>query len=81
MKTKDIIAGLTILDRQYHNGGYGTSAEHDAIYHYAVDLSAGEVAKLLELGWFQENGAIRAEDSNDGVARPYDPEEGWTAFV
>jgi hypothetical protein len=80
METKNIIAGLTILNRHY-GGCYGVSTEHDAIYHCAVDLSDEEVAELLELGWFQENGAIRAEDSNDGVARPYDPEEVWTAFV
>jgi len=80
METKNIIAGLTILSRGY-TGGYGVAAEHDAIHHYPAKLSDSEVAELLELGWFQEEGAIRAEDSNNGEARPYDPDEGWTAFV
>lgn len=80
METKNIIAGLTILSRGY-TGGYGVSAEHDAIHHYPAKLSDAEVAELLELGWFQKEGAIRAEDSNDGEARHYDLDEGWTAFV
>ena len=81
MKTSNTIAGLSILSRHY-SGGYGVAAEHDAIHHYPVKLSESEVIELLELGWFQEHGgAIRAEESDDGIARPYAPEEGWTAYV
>jgi hypothetical protein len=81
MRTANIIAGLTILSR-HSKDKYTVSAEHDAIHHYPVKgLSDSEVAELLELGWFQHDGAIRAEDADDGIARPYEPDEGWQAFT
>ena len=81
MNTANIIAGLTILSRTCP-GGYGVTAEHDAISHCDVKLSEAEVTELLSLGWFQpDGGAMLAKDSNDGTARPYDLDEGWMAYV
>ena len=81
MKTANIIAGLTILSRNCPYG-YGVTAEHDAISHGDVKLSEAEVTELLALGWYQPNGGARlAKDSKDGMARPYNPEEGWMAYA
>ena len=81
MNTANIIAGLTILSRNCPDG-YGVTAEHDAISHSDVKLSEVEVTEMLALGWFQPNVVARlAEYSEDGMARTYDPEEGWMAYT
>lgn len=75
MKLSAFIDGLNILRPHYNDGdGYHIGAEHDQFFAYATKtpLSDAEVARMLELGWFQP-------DSKKDT--PYSPEDGWSAFV
>jgi len=75
MKLRAFIEGLNMLTPHYQDGdGYHLGAEHDQFYAYATatPLSEPEVARMLELGWFQP-------DQEEGA--PYDPQNGWSAFV
>lgn len=75
MNLRNFMAGLEIL-RPYFDApdGYHLGAEHDQIFVFATDrpVSDEDVAKLRGLGWFQPD---LDEDA------PYDPAEGWSAFV
>lgn len=75
MNLKNFCEGLAILAPHYDKlDGYHLGAEHDQIFLYATNrpLSEEAVAKMRELGWFQP------EQDDDA---PYDPGEGWSAFV
>jgi hypothetical protein len=75
MKLSNFLEGLLTL-KPYYDGedGYHIGAEHDQFYAYATDrpLSAEDIAKMRELGWFQP-------EAGDGD--PYEPEDGWSAFT
>ena len=80
MKLSAFIEGLQILKPHYKDGdGYEIGAEHDQFYAYQTEtpLTDEEVARMRELGWFQPE-VPEDDDENPG---PYDPEEGWSAFV
>lgn len=82
MQLNKIREGLDIFARYYDKpDGYHTSAEHDVLYVYATDrpLSESDLARVIELGWFQE--VELEEEDGDFHASDYDPEEGWTAFT
>jgi hypothetical protein len=82
MKTKDIIEGLTILERYRDKpDGYNCDAEHDVLYAYATDrpVEQPDLARLIELGWFQE--VEYDEDDGEFTANVYDPEEAWACFT
>ncbi len=87
MRTKDIIEGLTILEKyRSEPDGYNTGAEHDQIYAYATDspVSEEDVKRLVELGWFQpdvEIGRPESDSSQDFSIENYDPSERWSCFV
>ncbi len=75
MRLGNFREGLEILTRYFNDpDGYHIGAEHDQIYIYATNrpLSEEDVAKMVELGWFQDE---LPEDA------PYDPEEGWSVFT
>lgn len=74
MKLSAFISGLNILKPHYNGGdGYHLGAEHDQFYAYPTDtpLSDEEVQQMRGLGWFQP----------EMPDEPYDPKEGWSAFV
>jgi hypothetical protein len=73
MSIENVVQGLQIL-RRYYKTGYNIGAEHDVIYAYKTQepLSDVDAQSLVDLGWFQEG----VEDGS-----PYDPEEGWAAYV
>jgi hypothetical protein len=73
MQLKDFMAGLEILKPYYDEPGYALGAEHDIIYLYATarPLTPEDVARLRELGWFQE-----------GVGdERYSPDDSWAVFT
>jgi hypothetical protein len=81
MKTKDIIEGLTTLEKyRTKPDGYNTGAEHDQIYAYRTNepVSESDVKRLVELGWFQPH-----VDTGGGefTAEHYNAEEGWSCYV
>ncbi len=80
MKLLAFIEGLQILAPYYEGGdGYHLGAEHDIFYAYATakPLPETAVTKMYELGWFQPD----VEEVEDDKPGPYDPEEGWAAYV
>jgi hypothetical protein len=75
MRLNKFIEGLKTLQPYYTDvDGYHISAEHGRFYAYATDspLTADDVQKMQELGWFQP-------DQGDGTE--YDPWNGWSAFT
>jgi hypothetical protein len=75
MQLMNFVHGLNILTPYYTDpNGYHIGAEHDQFYAYATDrpLSAEDVQKMRDLGWFQPD----MDDDAD-----YDPAEGWSAFT
>lgn len=79
MKLDKLVEGITILSRYFDDpAGRHVGAEHDIIYVYETNnpVSDEDVVKLKELGWHQPE----VDEDDDGNA-PYDPEEGWGAFV
>lgn len=75
MNLRDFLAGIDILRSRYKDlKVYNVNAEHDQFFIGPTDtpLSAAEVKTMHGLGWFQE------EVADD---EPYDPEEGWSAFI
>ena len=80
MSTQDVIAGMQIILPYYDqaDGGFNTGADHDVIYMYATDkpVSAEDIAKIKELGWFQTD----VEEDDDGNVE-YDVDSGWQKFV
>lgn len=82
MKLSQFIEGLQILKPYYKDGDdYHLGAEHDVFYAYGTErpLSAPDVVRMLELGWFQEDAP--RDDEGEFTAENYDPEKGWAAFV
>ena len=74
MKLGNFIEGLKTLQPYYTGGdGYHIGAEHDQFYAYMTDkpMTAEDVGKMRELGWFQPE-----QDSEE-----YDPENGWSAVT
>lgn len=81
MKTKDIIEGLSILEKYRDTpDGYNCSAEHDVLHAYATDkpVEQPDLDRLIELGWRQE---VFAGADDDVVATHYDPMESWYCFT
>lgn len=79
MNTQNLIAGITILQKYRDSSdGYDLGAEHDAIYAFPTDkpISQEDVAKLIELGWSQED-----VECDEFTVVNYDPEESWCAYV
>ena len=74
MKTRDLMAGMSIILKYYDSqDGYHTACEHDQIYMIATDrpISTEHVNQLHAHGWFQE-----------GIDEPdYSLDETWSAFV
>ena len=71
----NLLDGLNLLLPYYNDpNGYHIGAEHDQFYAYATDrpLSDADVAKMIELGWFQPE-----QEEGD----PYSPVDGWSAFT
>ena len=84
MKTVEIIEGLTILQKyRTSQAGYNVGAEHDVLYAYATDtpVSPEDLARLIELGWFQDTDFGDDEETGDFAAKHYDPDESWECFV
>lgn len=80
MKDTDLIAGLQLLQPFYTKpDGYNCGAEHDILYAYATDkpLPPELVAKMIELGWVQEE----CGEGGEFTAADYDPDESWGAYV
>lgn len=80
MRTADVIEGITILQKyRAKRDGYDIGCEHDALYAYATTrpLETADLARMIELGWFQED----VDYDGDFSAEHYDPAEGWTAYV
>jgi hypothetical protein len=80
MKLNDFIAGLQILQGYFDTPDkYCIGAEHDIFYVYSTDkpLSPEDVAKLVQLGWHQEE----AVTDGEFTAENYDPEESWSAYT
>ena len=79
MNLKNFADGLAIIRAFYTDqDGYHIGAEHDQIYLYATDvpMDAAAIAKLQEIGWFQD------EAENDADGKPiYDPSSSWSVFV
>lgn len=79
MKLDNIILGLEILKPYYVDpNGYHMNAEHDEIHLAATNkpLTEADAQRMRDLGWFQEDA-----DNNEATPPPYDPEDGWSAFV
>lgn len=75
MNLANFLEGVAIIKSFYNDqGGFHLGAEHDQIYLYATDkpMDDASVAKLIELGWFQDD----AEDED-----VYNPEGSWSVFV
>lgn len=73
-----IIAGINILSPYYDGGdGYHLGAKHYEIFLYATScpVSPEDIKELLELGWFQPDGA------NEDDPGAYNQEEPWVAYV
>jgi hypothetical protein len=69
------IEGLELLRPYYHDpDGFHMQAEHDEFLMFATDNPVSDVDydRLKELGWLQ----TYCHDDD-----PYDPEEGWKAYV
>jgi hypothetical protein len=81
VRTRDIIEGLTILEK-YHDkaGGFNCGAEHDVLYAYPTDkpVKKKDLDRLIKLGWRQHE-VDTGED--DFAAKHYDPAEGWSAYT
>lgn len=80
MKLGEFIEGVHILQR-YTDMPYPLGAEHDIIYFYATERPVQEpdLSRLYELGWHQPD--VPEPDEGAVAHGPYDPEEGWGAFV
>lgn len=86
MKTKDIIEGLTILEKYRNNpDGFNCGAEHDVFYAYPTDrpVEQPDLDRLIEIGWFQEDADYGDDPDTDGefAAKHYDPDESWSCFT
>lgn len=83
MTTKNIIEGLAILEKyRIEENGYNTEAEYEKLCARPTDmtLSDEDLARMIELGWFQEvDGGDWYED--EFPASNYDPNERWVCFV
>ena len=80
MNTAEVLEGLNILQKyRTKPNGYHLGAEHDVLYAFATDLPVSEddLKRLYELGWEQHE----VKSNDDDTPGPYDPEEGWAAFV
>jgi hypothetical protein len=80
MNMKNFREGLAILAAYFDKpDGLHGAAEHDLFYVYPTDrpVSPGDVQKLIELHWFQED-ADKGDDE-DFAAKHYDAELPWTA--
>lgn len=81
MRTTAIIEGLTILEKyRDKTGGFNTNADHDVLYAHRTDrpVEAKDLARLIELGWFQDEVSC---DDEKFAAKHYDPGKGWTCFT
>ena len=86
MKTKDIIEGLQILQKyRDKQDGYDTGAEHDILYAYKTSrpLEPQDLARMVELGWFQEAADYGDDEETGGDfgVKHYDPDESWTCYT
>lgn len=82
MRLNHFVEGLQILSRYYEKPeGHHIGAEHDQFYAYATEkpLSTEDVARMLELGWFQPEAEY--DHGDDMKPENYDPAEGWSAFT
>jgi hypothetical protein len=82
MKLSHLIQGLNILAPYYdEQDGYHLGAEHDIIYAYATDkpVSSVDVAKMINLGWFQPQ--VDYEKEDEMSSSDYDPDAGWAAYT
>lgn len=82
MKTKDIIEGLTILQKYRDNqDGFNCDADRDVLYVAETDrpVEQPDLDRLIEMLWFQ----VDADCSDDGdfLAKHYDPDESWTCCI
>lgn len=76
-KTKDVIAGLQLLQSYRERELWDISAEHDTIYAHATDrpLSFEDIRKMIDLGWYQDRGG------DEFTPEDYDAEESWYCYV
>ena len=75
MKLSAFIEGLQVLKQHFvGEDGYHIGAEYDQFYVYQTEtaLTEAEVAHMRKLGWFQPE---------LGPDAPYNPQEGWSAFL
>ncbi len=75
MNLKNFVDGVNLLRHYFTDpNGYHIGAEHDEFFVYATDrpVSPEDLVKLDAMGWSQP------EVDEDA---PYDPAEGWRAFV
>jgi hypothetical protein len=84
MKTKDLIKGLTILQRyRKAKNGYDLGADHDVVYAYATDrpLNEEDIGRMIKLGWLQEHDGIDYDAGGEFLAKHYLQEESWIAYT
>ena len=82
MRTKDIIEGLTILEKyQDTPDGSICGAEHGQLFAFDTDqpVVGDDLDRLIEMGWFQEDADL-GEDRKF-MAKHYDPSVGWAAYI
>ena len=81
-----LIEGLTILEKYFDmKDGFHTAAEHDIIYVYETDhaVSAKDLSRLIQLGWFQDDTDFHDDANGDGDFHEchYNPNENWAFWT
>ena len=81
MEMQKFVDGLAIF-APYQKAGksFWGGAEHDQFFVYPTErpMSAGDVEKVVALGWFQED--VETTGEEDFEAKHYDPAESWAAY-
>lgn len=82
MPTKDLIQGLLILQPYYDDpDGYHTGTGPDELYAYKTDrpLSAADVEKMIEHGWYQFHDGLN--EDGDFSSSDYRPDNSWICLT
>lgn len=80
MKTRDVIAGLVILQKYREDqGGYDLYADRDELFAMPTSrpLSADDLSTMVELGWLQDVD-YRGESF---TPEDYDDEASWMCYT
>jgi len=79
MTNKNIIKGLQILDMYCEKESYKIGVSNEQIYFDCTDIKIenGDLEKLVNLGWFQED----ANYQDEFTIWSYDPDCRWVIYV